>query len=240
MRNPNLLKALFTCMVIAFCANLLMAQETESIKNLNNFNKIVVSSGINLYISQANTEKIVLKGSKDVLSKVSVTKSKDGVLILQIDKSGWGNLTWGDNDQIRAYVSVKQLESLSVSGGSDVYSEGNLNLKDITIKASGGSDLKLSLNANALKVTSSGGSDVALKGTVKYLGIDASGGSDVDAFLLIADEVSLAASGGSDSKIFVKQTLKIVASGASDVSYKGNPPVKRISASGASDVHHTN
>ncbi|MFC5285241.1 head GIN domain-containing protein [Pedobacter alpinus] len=240
MKNPNIIKAFFTVFTVVFCANFLLAQEVSTTKNFKNFNKIIVSSGINLYLSQGNEDKVLFKGSKDLIDKISVTKNNDGTLVLEIDKSGWGNWIWGSDDDVKVYVTIKQLESLTVSGGSDVYCEGMLNLGDVTVKTSGGSDIKLNLNANALKIASSGGSDVVLKGTVKYLGIAASGGSDVDAFGLIADEIDLKTSGGSDSNVYAKNVLKIAASGASDVNYKGNPSVKRISSSGASDVQKVN
>ena len=75
-------------------------------------------------------------------------------------------------------------------------------------------------------------------GNVQKLDVDASGGSDLAGFGLIADYVHLNASGGSDSEITVNKELSIVASGGSDVTYKGSASVKQIKSSGSSTVNH--
>jgi hypothetical protein len=62
MMNPKLLKAVLSCLIIAVSASVLMAQEIERRAQIANFNAISVSSGIDLYLTQSNTEQIVLKG----------------------------------------------------------------------------------------------------------------------------------------------------------------------------------
>lgn len=234
--NPKLLKAILSCLIIAVSASVLMAQEVERREIYSNFNTIAVSSGIDLYLTQSNTEQIVLKGSKDLVDKVEVSKSDNGVLTFKIKKSSWGSWSWGKESYVKAYVSFKTLKALLASGGSDVYCEGHLNLNELTVKSSGGSDLRLDLIVNNLNVASSGGSDVYLKGKAAKFSLQASGGSDVKAFGLIAEDVASATSGGSDAELYATKTIQISASGASDVTYKGNPAKKSVKFSGASDV----
>jgi hypothetical protein len=240
MMNPKLLKAVLSCLIIAVSASVLMAQEIERRAQIANFNAISVSSGIDLYLTQSNTEQIVLKGSKNLVDKVKVSKSDNGILTFKIEKTGWGNWSWGKEDDVKAYVSFKTLKALMASGGSDVFSEGQLNLNDLSIKSSGGSDLMLNLIVNDLNVVSSGGSDVYLKGKATKFTLQASGGSDIKAFGLIAEDVVSATSGGSDAELYATKTIKIAASGAGDVTYKGNPAKKSISSSSATDVKRLN
>lgn len=240
MKNPNFLKSIFTGLVVFFCASVLMAQESQKVKNFNGFNKIAVSSGINVFISQGAQEKVVVKGDKGDIDKVSISKTNDGTLMLQAEKSSISDWFWGDDGDVEVYVTVKNLQSLVVSGGSDVKTIGVLRLNDLSIKASGGSDLKLNLEAKSLKIACSGGSDLDLKGRVQQLGIASSGGSDVNAYQLIAENVSVTSSGGSDCDVYASKAIKVAASGASDVSYRGNPSVKNIATSGASDVSRVN
>ncbi len=240
MMNPKLLKTVISCLIIAISASVLMAQEVERREKFSNFNAIAVSSGIDLYLTQSDTEQIVLKGSKVLMDKVEVSKTDNGVLTFEIEMTGWGNWSWGKESSVKAYVSFKTLNALMASGGSDVFGNGQFKLNNLSVKSSGGSDLKLDVLVNDLKIASSGGSDIYLKGKASKLFLQASGGSDVKAFGLIANEVISQTSGGSDVQLYAVNALRIAASGSSSVAYKGNPTKKSISTSGASDVEKVN
>ena len=98
--------------------------------------------------------------------------------------------------------------------------------------------MKGKLNANHLVINQSGGSDVDISGNVQKLDVDASGGSELAGYGLVVDYASLNASGGCDSKLTVNKELRIVASGGSEVYYKGSASVKEIKSSGSSSVTH--
>jgi hypothetical protein len=241
MMNPKLLKTVLSCFLIFVGAATLMAQEIEKAVNINNFNGVIVSSGIDLYLTQGGSEKIVLKGSKDLMEKIKVSKTSDGALKFEIVKgSSWGNWSFGKNDNIKAYISFKTLNSLIASGGSDVYGKNQFKMNSLLIKASGGSDVKLDLAVSDLKVATSGGSDIYLKGSASNFTVQASGGSDIKAFGLITDELVAKMSGGSDGEFNAGKSITVAASGASDVSYKGAAVNKSISSSGTSDVKKVN
>lgn len=239
--NPKLLKTILSCFLIFIGAASVSAQEISRTENFTNFSGISVSSGIDIYLTQSNSEKIVVKGTKDLMSRLKVSKSSDGILKFEFEKgSGWGNWSFGKNNYVKAYVSFKTLNRIMASGGSDVYSEGSFKLNDLAIKSSGGSDVKLNLNVADLKVMSNGGSDVYLKGKANKFSVQASGGSDVHAFDLIVDDLVAKMSGGSDGDFTAEKSVLIAASGASDVRYKGAAKQKSVSASGASDVKKVN
>lgn len=239
--NPKILKALLSCFLIFISAATLLAQEIEKVVNINNFNGVIVSSGIDLYLSQSSSEKVILKGTKDIMQRVKVSKTADGVLKFEIENgSNWGNWSFGKNENIKAFISFTTLNSLFASGGSDVYGKNQFKMNSLAVKASGGSDIKLDLVVSDLKVASSGGSDIYLKGNTSSFTVQASGGSDVKAFGLIADNVIAKMSGGSDGEFYAEKSITVAASGASDVSYKGAAIKKNINSSGASNVAKVN
>jgi hypothetical protein len=241
MMNPKLLKTVLSCFLIFVSAATLMAQEIEKAVNISNFNGVIVSSGIDLYLTQGTSEKVVLKGTKDLMEKVKVSKTAEGALKFEIERgSSWGNWSFGKDEYVKAYISFKTLNTLIASGGSDVYGKNQFKLKSLTIQASGGSDVKLDLSVSDLKIASSGGSDIFLKGNASSFMVQASGGSDVKAFGLVADELIAKLSGGSDGEFDVEKSITVAASGASDVRYKGAAVKKSISSSGASDVIKVN
>ena len=237
MINPKILKTALICFFIAISASAIIAQEIERKENFTNFSGIAVSSGIDLYLTQSNTEKVSLKGDNDVLEKIKVSKDANGILKFEFKENGsMSNWTWGKDNGVKAYISFKTLNNLMVSGGSDVVSEGQFNLTSLSVKISGGSDLNLDMIVKDLKVAISGGSDITLKGRADIFSLIVSGGSDVNAFGFEAGDVTANASGGSDAELNASKSISIAASGASDVNYKGSASKKSISSSGASDV----
>lgn len=217
----------------------ILAQKTirdanvQSRNGLKNFHAVQVSSGIDLYLTQSTEEAVAVSASAEEYRDKIITEVVDGVLKIYYEKSNnWG---WSGNKKLKAYVSVKQLDKLSASGGSDVSFETVIRSNKLSISISGGSDLKGEIACDDLSFTASGGSDADLSGKASKARISASGGSDVDGFGLITDVCNVISSGGSDVNITVNKEMDANASGGSDIHYKGNATA-RTSKSGSSDI----
>ena len=215
-----------------------VAQDKEN-RNVSGFTAVKVRSGIDLYLTQGGSEKLTLE-MKGFDSKEIVAEVKNGVLELYVDRSGWGGWNWGNNRYVKAYLSFKQLNKIIASGGSDVFSEGKVKFNKLSLDVSGGSDVKMDLDANELNVETSGGSDAILKGTVRTLNAVSSGGSDLKAADLQADNCRVSASGGSDAYVRAEKEIAIVSSGGSDVYWSGNGKLIGKQKSGGSDIHRRN
>jgi hypothetical protein len=207
---------------------------------LKNFHAVQVSSGIDLYLTQSSEEAVAVSASSNEYRDKIITEVVDGVLKIYYEKNNSWN--WGSNSsnkKLKAYVSVKNLDKLSASGGSDVAFESVIKSDKLNISISGGSDLKGEVACDDLSLTASGGSDADLKGKVSKARISASGGSDVGGYGLITDICNVISSGGSDVYITVNKEMDANASGGSDIHYKGNATV-RTSKSGSSDIRKMN
>lgn len=207
-------------------------------RSLKNFQSIQVSHGIDLYLTQSSEEAVAVSAAKDEYRDKIITEVEDGVLKIYYEKENggwnWGG-DWG-NRKLKAYVSVKTLERLSASGGSDVFCEGVIKAGDLKVQISGGSDLKGNFSCNLLALSASGGSDADLKGKAVNLKISASGGSDVDAYELSSETCQVHSSGGSDVNVNVSKSIDAHASGGSDIHYKGTPTETKTNKSGSSDI----
>lgn len=211
-------------------------------RNLKNFTGIRVSHGIDLYLTQGNEEAVAVSASETSYRDKIITEVVDGVLKIYYEKEN-GGWSWTDgwrNRKLKAYVSVKTLEKLQASGGSDVFCEGMINAATLSIGISGGSDLKGQFSCTEIKLSASGGSDASLSGKTERIKIDASGGSDVNAYQLSTDYCNIVSSGGSDVNITVHKSIIANASGGSDVYYKGSPTETKTSKSGSSDIKKVN
>lgn len=198
-------------------------------RNVSSFHGIQMSSGIDLYLSQSGSEGIAVSATSPEYRDKIVTEVENGILkVYYGDKNSWGT-NWG-NRKMKAYVSVKDIDLLMASGGSDIFIDEKLNANKLKIQLSGGSDLMGKIMADELTVSASGGSDAKISGTATHLKVSISGGSDFKGSDLIAEYGSVSASGGSDAYIHVNKELESHASGGSDIRYSGNPTTRNSSS----------
>jgi hypothetical protein len=207
-------------------------------RNVSGYHAISVSNGIDLYLSQGS-ESVAISASETKYRDRIKTEVKDGVLKIWYDNNSNMTIDWGNNRKMKAYVSFKELDKLTGSGGSDIDVDGTIKVNTLSLHISGGSDFEGKVEANDMKVEASGGSDVNISGAVKKLDIVASGGSDFKGYELSTDVCDLDASGGSDVYITVNKELSADASGGSDVFYKGNGTVREMKSSGSSSIKKT-
>ncbi|TRX61580.1 head GIN domain-containing protein [Carboxylicivirga sp. M1479] len=210
------------------------SQEKEK-RNVDDFDKISVSSGIDLYLTQSDGIEVdVTCGKSDIHRlKTEVVGST-----LKIYMKGNGVWNWNSKTVPKVYVVFDQLEKLSASGGSDVHGQNEIQQNNLMILSSGGSDVYLELKTDELTLETSGGSDLKLSGTTQLLVASSSGGSDINARNLKAQKVKVSTSGGSDAIVWAEKEIVANASGGSDVTYYGNPQVKQLNESGAGDISH--
>lgn len=203
-------------------------------RTVSGFTGLSVTSGIDVYLTQGNSEKLTLE-AKGLEEDQIVSRVKNGVLELYIDRKG---MSWGFNqgNSVKAYITFKQLTNLQAGGGSDVFGQGMLSFTDLNVDASGGSDVKLDLKAERLNVSASGGADAVLQGSARSLNASGSGGSDLDARKLIAEICNANSSGGSDVYVNASKEMSLKASGGSDIYYYGPGKVLASSKSGGSDI----
>ena len=202
-------------------------------ENLGSFTSLEVSSGIDVYLSQGNTNSVEIEADNKSFKDLIVEVDGDA-LVIKIDRNF---MDWfASHGSIKAYVSFRDLKEISLSGGCDLKGQGDLTFKNLRLRASGGSDINMALKANELEAESSGGSDVKLAGYAAKFHGSASGGSDMKAEQLETEDAEVSASGGSDVDIRVNHSLKASASGGSDVYYYGDPEDVDSNESGGSDV----
>lgn len=236
-------KSIWFLMVLLFTVVTTDAQDVmvvndknAELRTVSGFHGIHVSNAIDLVIKQGNEEAVVVSAIDEKYRNRIKTEVKNGILRIWFDNDGvkW-NWNMGDK-KLRAYVSVKNIDIIQASGACDVKIDGNLNGTDLKLSLSGASSFKGNINYVRMIADQSGASDVNISGKVTELNISVSGASDFKGFELITETCMANASGASDIKITVNKDLKVQASGASDVDYKGNAVVSKFSASGASSV----
>jgi len=202
---------------------------TKESRKVSDFHAVSVSSGIDLYLTQGNTISLEVEADKNIHEYI-ITEVEKGMLKIYVD----GSIR--SAKEMNVYLTFRELDAISASGGSDVEANGTINQDRLTVECSGGSDINMDLKVDELKFSTSGGSDANITGEARVLIAKSSGGSDLDAMELKTAECTLESSGGSDASVYVTDKLKVNASGGSDVYYKGDAVVD-ATMSGSSDIH---
>lgn len=236
-------KLLFPFVLLMSFISILSAQDMMMINDKNaelrsvgSFTGIQVSSAIEVIIKQGNEDAVVVSAGEEKYRSRIKTEVRSGVLMIWYDNEGMKNWWKGDGKKLRAYVSVKNLNLIKASGATDVKIDGVLKGAKLKIELSGASGFKGDLRYDDIKMNQSGASDATVKGKVTNLKIDLNGASDFKGFDLVAENCDIQTSGASDVKITVNNEIKINASGASDVEYKGNAKVNGLKTSGSSSL----
>jgi len=231
------MKSLQLLLIGLFCSIGIYAQEVNDMnaekREASNFHGIHLSSAFDVYLNQGAVEAVAVSASETKFRDRIKVSVKDGILYIDYDSEGkWGS----GNHKLKAYISFKQIDKLSISGACDVIASGTVKAENLDLRLSGASDLKIKLDVNKLNIDLNGASDMTVSGTATQLDIEASGASAFNGFDLVTDICNARASGASDVKITVNKELSAQASGASDVRYKGNGVIKDLKSSGSSSV----
>lgn len=206
-------------------------------RNVGAFSKIEISNAFDVYLSQGNDNAVAVSASESEFRDKITTRVENGTLHIEFkgDKNFWKGLK-NNKMNLKAYISFKSLEQLSVSGACNVKIMNELSADKLKINLSGASDMKGKINAKFLEVQISGASDITLNGVVENLNVSASGASDYKGYDLETSYCIADASGASSVQVTVNKELNAKASGASDIGYQGSGVISDVRTSGASSI----
>ncbi|WP_299706212.1 head GIN domain-containing protein [uncultured Pontibacter sp.] len=187
-------------------------------RNASGFKGINVSGGFAVELTQGNNEGVRIEAQENLLNSIQ-TEVKNGVL--HIYTSDNISSTKG----MKAYITIRELNSVSISGGVKVVGNSTFKANSFDLDMSGGSKVQLAIDTKKLKADMSGASKVELSGVADEVRMDMSGASKVDASELESKRVHVEASGASNVKVFARNELTVNASGATKVAYKGDPSI---------------
>jgi hypothetical protein len=201
-------------------------------KDFSNYSAISVGSGFELIIKQDGSESVEIEAAENILSHI-VAEQKGESISFYMER----NLSFDRSSPVKIYVSAKNLNALSGSGGSEIKTEGGLKADNLAIELSGGSEFKSKLDCNKTAVELSGGSEMTLSGKSSEFTVSCSGGSEIKASELTTENFTAELSGGSQVHIIITGQLTVEASGGSSVNYTGGGVIKGSDLSGGSEIN---
>jgi len=237
MKTPVLILSI----LMLFVGSLLKAQTKET-RNVSTFTKIIFRVPGKLYLRQGSPQKVVLEGKKDILEEIETDVDGSRLVIGKEDKWDWN---WGSDDQVNVYITVKDIEGLTVGGSGDLIGETKITADDIDLNVSGSGNMKVEVDASGdMEADVSGSGNIDLKGKCKNFDSDVSGSGKVFASITVTGDADFGVSGsgkieasGSASKV------KTAISGSGKVlaaNLETNSCEVRISGSGDVEINVKN
>ncbi|WP_430928965.1 head GIN domain-containing protein [Polaribacter marinivivus] len=233
--TKKLLALLFVSVLMSSC-NVNMFNRVNGNRNVvtadrstsQKFTKIKVSTGLDLYLSQGSKNKVTLEADEN-LHDIIITEVNDGVLKIYSEKNIW------QAKARKVYVTVKNLEGLTATSGSDVYTEDVLKVETIKVSATSGADIRIALDADTVETSATSGSDIRISGTANNHTSSANSGASIEAYKLISKNATVQVSSGADINIYASESINAKASSGGDIDFKGNPrEMNKKSSSGGS------
>ena len=212
--------------VMAASAKSNITKITGDEREVKNFNGIAAGGPITVIVKLGNTESLKFEGDADAISTL-VAEVKGSILIIRPETSwkSWSRKYEGK--KIIAYVTAKQISSLTMSGDGSISVEGTVNTSDLATTISGSG--KVNVNTNARKVTSviSGSGNLNISGKTEEASVTISGSGAFNGKSLTTQDFSTRISGSGSVNIHADRKLNVLISGSGSVNYSGNPEIDK-------------
>ncbi len=225
--------------VLAFISTSVFAQSRET-RNVNTFTKISFRVPGKLYLRQGATQKVEIEGAKDVIREIET--EVDGSKLIIGKEGKWFDWNWNDNDRINVYITVKDLEAVSVAGSGDLIAETKIVSNNLDLNVSGSGSLKMDVEVSGdLEADVSGSGDIDVKGKCRDFNSNVSGSGKVQMNVTINDLADFGVSGS--GKIYASGSasrVKTSISGSGKVlaaDLQANSCEVRISGSGDVEIN---
>ncbi len=174
-------------------------------RKLNDFTKISFRYPGKVYLRQGSPQKVELEGSKKALEEVD-TEVEGNKLI--IGKEGnWMDWNWGDDEKITVYITVPNIEGISVSGSGDLVGETKITSDDLDLAVSGSGSIDVDVEVSGdIDASVSGSGDLSVKGNCRSFESNVSGSGGIRLSMNIKEMADFGVSGSG----------KIMASGSTE------------------------
>ncbi len=185
-------KILSLIIAILLITSASIAQKRET-RDVSTFTKISFRAPGKVYVKQGSPQKVEIEGSADALEKIK-TKVEDGKLSIG-PEGKWFDWSWGDDDKVTVYITVANIETLSVSGSGDLIAQTKITGNNLKLNVSGSGSLEAEIDAADVDADVSGSGDMDLTGKCKNFTADISGSGGVTLTAAIADAAEFDISG---------------------------------------------
>ncbi len=203
---------------------------TQEQRPVANFNRIALSGYGEIILTQGEAESLTIETEPETLEKLR-SEVRDGTLVLEF--TNWWNWIFSSKPPIKYYISVRQLEGVTISGSGSLQC-GGLKTDALRLLTSGSAQIDIEpLEARHVDIRVSGSAKGGIAGMTDGLEIHISGSAKILAPELKAKNAEVHISGSGDVVLNAAESLDVHISGSGSVRYFGQPRLtQHISGSG--------
>ncbi len=203
--------------VFTLLANSVSAQH-RSYRDVENFDKVSVGSGITLYLIQGTKNEIEIISKYSYINKI-VTMVQGGHLQIFSNQKN----SWSADDAPKVYLTFQQINEINCGSATDVTCENIIRAPKLTVKTDGGADILVTPNVANLKLYTKGGSNIRAIGRAYKVEAELEDGSSIDTRELISESVKITSLGGSKAKVNPGKNFTAISKDGSTINYYGKP-----------------
>jgi len=222
------------------------ANYTISDRQVSSFGSVKVQGPINIYIMQGSSEEMKLDAPADMLNEL-ITEVDHGALKIHNKRDNWfRNINFGRNNngnwwdhhpRITVYLTVKNIDAITVSGSGRVMFDNGLAANKLDLKMRGSGYLQGMVDVKMLKGRISGSSHIKISGKAESSVVRISGSGDFSGQKLVTLNSSVHVSGSGHADVMANETLAAVVRGSAHVGYTGDAKITNISRSGSGGIN---
>jgi hypothetical protein len=189
----------------------------DSEREVGAFDALDVGSGLQVSLAVGEASGVVVRADDNVQDLV-VAEVEDGTLTLDVD----GPVR---DATLEATVTVPAdgLTSVALAGAASLTDTDPLTSSEISLSLGGAARAFMVLDVGSLVVDAQGASVLNASGTAQRLDVTAEGASTVQLGELSVPEATVTVRGASRAAVTVTEQLVASASGASQITYGGDP-----------------
>ncbi len=231
------MKKLISALLILLAVVLTSSGQTRETRNVSDFDKISYGLPGKLYFTQGSPQKVELVGDKEVLEEIETNVEGDRLILRREGK--WFDWSWDDDDDLKVYITVPNLEALSVSGSGDALGQNLIKSDELDLKVSGSGNLTIEFDATGdVTARVSGSGDINVKGTSADFSSSVSASGKVLASSLQAGDCDFDISGSGRIEVNgTSRSARVQISGSGKVMASNlQTDVCQVKISGSGDV----
>ncbi len=204
-------------------------------REVASFSEISLRVPGKLYIEQGDKQSVEIVAKASTLEDI-ITEVKGRKLTIRFKSKNYLFKSF-DPGKIEIYITVPEIDALSVSGSGDIIAEDVVKTRIMDLSISGSGDIDLAeLDAERVKATISGSGDVVIGegGVAQDFSVIISGSGDLKAEDFEAKDVVARIVGSGNCSITSNGSVKARIAGSGSVFYQGNPSIdSSVSGSGS-------
>ena len=223
------LKTLLVATALVVTTGLAKADTQD--RHLTGFTSVAVSGSYDVVITQGSSESVKVDAPSEVIDKI-ITEVKGDVLVIRTKEGTNWNWSIGiGKKKMIVYVSIKDVNAVSLAGSGDVIFKDGLKATSLKIKLTGSGDISGKVDVKNLESSIGGSGDITLSGRADNSVVSVVGSGDFTGQNLVTINTQVKVAGSGDARVNANDKIDASLVGSGDIHYTGS--AKNISSSKA-------